>query len=330
MQNLRSAAILALFLLFGGSLAAQTVGDIEYGLASYYSDDFQGRKTSYGEAYDKNQLTAAHKLFPYNSRVRVTRIDNGKSVVVRVIDQGPYIRGRVVDLSRRAAATLDLLQDATAEVKVELLEMPGATAAAAAVRDGRQPAANSTQAAPAADRGLPPPQDRLREVQVSTTVAESRAQQPAASPAARPDNYETLTPRGGGTAAATTSRAATANRPSQTSSTAAASRAPLLTKNYGSFGLYKIEIRKPANTGYGVQVASLTDYEGAMRKVAELQGKWFDNILVSIEPDGQRKPVYKVILGPFDSEASAQRYERDLQRKYRIKGFTVNLRDIKY
>lgn len=320
MHNLRKAALAAFILLCGFiTLSAQSVGDVEYGLASYYSDDFQGRKTSYGEVYDKNQLTAAHKLFPYNSRIRVTRIDNGRSVVVRVTDQGPYIRGRVVDLSRRAAEALDLVKDATAEVKVELIELPGSTAARSARPATATPATVAEPAAAPSDRALPPPRDRLREVQVSTSIAENRAQQPSTATASA-DNYETLTAKG----------ATPANNSRAAGNTSAAARAPLVTKDFRSFGLYKIEIRKPASTGYGVQVASFSDYEGAMRKVAELQAKWFDNILVSIEPDGQRKPVYKVVLGPFDNEASAQRYERDLQRKYKINGFTINLQNIKY
>ena len=82
------------FFLLTISLNAQ-----EYGLASYYDDAFQGRKTAYGETYDKDKLTAAHKKHPKGTRLRITRLDNKQSVVVKVNDKGPYIKGRVVDLS---------------------------------------------------------------------------------------------------------------------------------------------------------------------------------------------------------------------------------------
>ncbi|MFM8489564.1 MAG: septal ring lytic transglycosylase RlpA family protein, partial [Bacteroidota bacterium] len=78
-------------------------GKPEYGKAGFYSDKFQGRPTSSGERYDKNQLTCAHNTHTFGTRLRVTRVDNGKFVEVRVNDRGPFIDGYVVDLSRRAA-----------------------------------------------------------------------------------------------------------------------------------------------------------------------------------------------------------------------------------
>ena len=81
----------------------------EYGLASQYGDEFDGSATASGQAYDKNKLTAAHKTLPMGTRVRVTRLDTKKSVVVRINDRGPYIKGRIIDLSGRASAALDIL-----------------------------------------------------------------------------------------------------------------------------------------------------------------------------------------------------------------------------
>jgi len=94
----------------------------EYGKCGYYADSFQGRPTSNGEKYDKNALTCSHKSLPFGTRLRVTRLDNKKSVVVRVNDRGPYIEGYVVDVSGEAAKELDLLKAGTARVKVEILE----------------------------------------------------------------------------------------------------------------------------------------------------------------------------------------------------------------
>ncbi len=94
---------------------------VQYGRASWYGEAFHGRKTANGEIYDMNHLTAAHKTMPLPSYARVTNVRNGKSVVVRVNDRGPFSNNRVIDLSKRAAFLLDYINQGTAEVKVEYL-----------------------------------------------------------------------------------------------------------------------------------------------------------------------------------------------------------------
>jgi len=89
------------------------------GLASWYGDAFHGRLTANGEIYDQTHLTAAHPTMPLPSYARVTNIETGSSVIVRVNDRGPYSDGRVIDLSRRAAEMLDYMHGGTANVKVE-------------------------------------------------------------------------------------------------------------------------------------------------------------------------------------------------------------------
>jgi rare lipoprotein A len=90
----------------------------ETGIASWYGPDFYGKYTANGELYDGGQLTAAHRTLPMPVNVRVTNLDNGKSIIVRVNDRGPYARGRIIDLSRRAAELLDVVQNGTARVRV--------------------------------------------------------------------------------------------------------------------------------------------------------------------------------------------------------------------
>jgi rare lipoprotein A len=94
----------------------------ERGYASWYGKKFHGNKTANGEVYDMYQMTAAHKSLPLPSYARVTRLDNGKSVVVRVNDRGPFHAGRVIDLSYAAAARLDMLQQGSAKVEVVVLD----------------------------------------------------------------------------------------------------------------------------------------------------------------------------------------------------------------
>lgn len=93
----------------------------ETGIASWYGPTFYGKRTANGEIYDGDLVTAAHRTLPMPVNVRVTNLENGKSIVVRVNDRGPYARGRIIDLSRRAAELLDVVQTGTARVRVTYL-----------------------------------------------------------------------------------------------------------------------------------------------------------------------------------------------------------------
>lgn len=93
----------------------------ETGIASWYGPTFYGKYTANGELYDGGALTAAHRTLPMPVNVRVTNLENGKSIVVRINDRGPYARGRIIDLSRRAAELLDVVATGTARVRVTYL-----------------------------------------------------------------------------------------------------------------------------------------------------------------------------------------------------------------
>ena len=92
------------------------------GIASYYAHDFHGRLTSNGETYDMNGLTAAHRTFPFGTKVRVTNLENNLSVIVRINDRGPFVEGRIIDLSLGAAKTIGSVQAGTVTVRLEVLE----------------------------------------------------------------------------------------------------------------------------------------------------------------------------------------------------------------
>jgi len=93
----------------------------ETGIASWYGPDFHGLRTANGELYDMNQVTAAHKTLPLPSLVKVTNLDNGRQIVVRVNDRGPYARGRIIDMSRRSAQLLGFEKVGTAKVRVQIM-----------------------------------------------------------------------------------------------------------------------------------------------------------------------------------------------------------------
>ncbi|MEX0890178.1 MAG: septal ring lytic transglycosylase RlpA family protein [Balneolaceae bacterium] len=99
------------------------VGDIiQEGLASWYGPKFQRKLTANGEIYEMDDLTAAHRTLPFNTRIRVTNQSNGKSVDVRVNDRGPYVGDRIIDLSRGAARAIDMIDDGVGHVKLQLLQ----------------------------------------------------------------------------------------------------------------------------------------------------------------------------------------------------------------
>ncbi|MGE5475724.1 MAG: septal ring lytic transglycosylase RlpA family protein [Bacteroidales bacterium] len=93
----------------------------ETGIASWYGPDFHAKMTANGETFDQNAVTAAHKTLPMPSVVRVTNLENGRSIIVRVNDRGPFVNGRIIDLSRRAAQLLGMEGQGTAKVRVQIM-----------------------------------------------------------------------------------------------------------------------------------------------------------------------------------------------------------------
>ncbi len=91
----------------------------EQGKASYYADKFVGRKTANGETFSQRKMTAAHKYLPFGTKVKITNISNGKTIRVRINDRGPFVAGRVIDLSKKAAKKLGMIQAGVSEVRLK-------------------------------------------------------------------------------------------------------------------------------------------------------------------------------------------------------------------
>ena len=121
----------------------------EEGIASWYGEPFHGQLTANGEIYDMNELTAAHKTLPMPVYVRVTNLENGRSLVLRVNDRGPFIAGRIIDVSRRGAQLLGFEENGTAQVRVQVIDRESGRTWAEL---GREPA--GTDGAPAPDIDL--------------------------------------------------------------------------------------------------------------------------------------------------------------------------------
>ncbi len=102
-----------------------SLGDKFDGYASWYGADFHAKKTSNGETYNMHAHTAAHKTFPINTVVKVLNVENGKSTIVRINDRGPFVEGRIIDLSNAAAEDIDMVKVGTAKVRLEIIGFGG-------------------------------------------------------------------------------------------------------------------------------------------------------------------------------------------------------------
>jgi rare lipoprotein A len=163
----------------------------ETGIASWYGEGFHGKYTANGEVYDLNALTAAHRTLPMPSIVQVTNLENGRTLKLRVNDRGPYLRGRIIDVSRRAAQLLGFEGEGTAKVRVKiladesiqakLLALAGSTAAAAVQ------SAPPLPESPVTANALPtPPGVRVAQGALPLPPAAPPSQQPVLAPVGSP------------------------------------------------------------------------------------------------------------------------------------------------
>ncbi len=151
-----SCALLSVIAL-SGAVAQSEIVKLE-AVASYYAEDFHGRPTSSGELFDMNALTAAHKSLPFGTMLEVTNLENGKKVVVRVNDRGPFVPNREIDVSKRAAEELGMLKTGVARVSIRTVSAFDAAARTAATAQTAQPAPGTlnvtlTTAGPAGSTG---------------------------------------------------------------------------------------------------------------------------------------------------------------------------------
>lgn len=244
----------------------------ETGIGSWYGDQFHGRETANGEIFDMNEVTAAHPTMPMPSLARVTNLDNGRSIVVRVNDRGPYVNGRVIDLSRRSAQLLGYDRQGTAKVRVQYLSAApladGTPVAMARRNDGDKPPVSAAPRGVVSAEALPPPPG-ARGRGADVTPAAASGPSPLQIVAAQ--NAQPVPP------------------------VAAPAQAEFARK----------EVRQvPVRGGQGVyvQVGAFTQHENAHRLAAMVSGYGSVNISSRIV---NNQEFFRVRLGPFDQVASA-------------------------
>ena len=251
----------------------------ETGIASWYGPGFHGKSTANGEVFDENALTAAHRTLPMPSIVRVTNLDNGRSIVVRVNDRGPFAHGRIIDMSRRSAQLLGFMNKGTAKVRVELMESESLQERAAARGEDYVPSPDPTLPSAPAPSAAP-----SGSVQVATLTAPSGARTArAAAPAA----------------VSVTAPAVTASVPATrvpVAATAGASTSPVRPL---------VARTKPEPTEIFIQAGSFEDADNAHRLTGRL-GAYFRGAHVQpAEVSG--KTFYRVRIGPITDVDNADR-----------------------
>ncbi len=300
-------SVLSFFFMTSVSLFAQE----EYGLASYYGDEFHGRETAYGETYDKTKFTCAHKKHPKGTMLKVTRIDNNKSVIVRVNDKGPFVKGRIIDLSKAAAQKIGLLDTGLAEVKIQVL--------------GKKAAYTESESKTTTSKPKKEPNPKAKIVEEKAKAPVEYADDPHAKERAR--ELAKAKERAAKEKAAKKKAAAEKKKKSKDDVLAqlpegkrAAAKKPVTVAPNPITGVYKIV--KDAPAGYTVQVASTNSPKLMEAEVAKLKAKWFKTFVLSVE-EKEGKAKFNVGIGSFENVKAANNYKKNLKKKYKVDGFVT-------
>lgn len=308
MSNLKTVLTVLVSLIAWSVSAAQ-----EYGIASVYSSNFQGGRTASGEIFNHNYYTAAHRSLPFGTLVKITRTDNGKSVVVRINDRGPFVNNHVTDISKAAAAKLNVGTNNDVRVKVEQ------------VRDANVQLGSSGSMLKRDIETLP------------NNTNDKRFTEETVRLVPMPDPIEYIAPKGFEESRLTPReyRNLPGNKTDRnnTSSTSIRKNTPapvvtsksVLNKPIQRNGFVSLKINKPnATAGFAIQVASMSKHDNMMKKVDKLDND-FNNVFVSMVLGKDGDPDYKVMLGPFGSHDAASNYLKSVKRR-NIDGFVVNLK----
>ena len=270
----------------------------EYGLASVYSEKFDGSRTASGEIFNHKGFTAAHRTLPYGTLIRITRTDNGKSVVVRINDRGPFVSDRITDISKAAATKLRIKGEFD-EVRVKLEIVNDKKTAAGSVESSKR------LAIPVSDRPQPVPMPDNIEKITSKSVEDQTV----------PREYRFTENKKQNVSLVAESTSKSPNKLATLSN---------IPKNYNKYGLYAVKINGRKTAGFAVQVASLASHDNMLKNVEKLQQKSFDNVLVNITKGNDGDPDYKILLGPFDNAGQAESYLKSIKKK-NLSGFVVGL-----
>jgi rare lipoprotein A len=286
--------VFCLLILLSGPVFGQ-----ESGKASYYADRFHGEKTASGELYDMAKFTAAHRTLPFGTYVKVTRIDNNKSVIVRVNDRGPHKPDRVIDISKAAAVQIDLVRAGVANVKLEILRPGEESNPVPVVTSGiPDPVVAPDPNDPASD--LPPDAVPISEILVKPT-----------------DN----TPK------PVENRPVTVKPPTDPNIRPPVQPPPVPDEPMKADGLYNFHASKVETSGYGIQIGAFSSYRNVLELMDNLHAKSVDFTMLYVTTV-DKKAFFKVILGPFPTKEAADAYLTEMRKK-ELDGLLIDLKTLK-
>jgi rare lipoprotein A len=317
------------------------VGYVERGVASWYGPGFHKVRTSTGEPYDMYGMSAAHKTLPLPCYVLVTNLQNGRSVVVRVNDRGPFVGNRIIDLSYTAAAKLDMLRNGTAFVEVSSIDFPPPTtpsatrvanaAATGAATGAATPAAtmaavpatgapstfNSSSIgtpaavprAPTNATGTPAAAGTTLAPHASALTISSFSSTPAPTPTSAPTSTATSAPTSTATSASTSTptSAPTSTPTSATTATAASASTPSSAIVAAPPRIIApAPVTAPVVKTFFIQAGAFSDPNNAERLAAKLRGSGYGTVFVRDNELAGRR-IYRVRIGPI---ASVEEFDR--------------------
>ncbi len=326
-MTVQAFIFLLLSALFSFEPSYNKVGYVQKGVASYYAEEFHGKKTANGEKFNMNDFTAAHPRIRFNTLLKVTNLDNGKEVTVRVNDRGPYVGGRILDLSRAAAQKVDMVKNGTANIKVEVIavEQFGKTTRIEDVAkrpDIRKEDNNKEKKQSKIGGLLSKIADALGGRKKTTEPVEEpkNTPPPVVTPKQQektPDKPLVIEPKRRETIENKTDNlpkkdtkpqekplVVEPKRPTQLPTddnnvTPTPTPTPIGEEKFEAMSTYTIWATEKFPDGYGVQIGSFTDFSVAIGKAKELQSHKIATAYLQVgAKDG--KKVYRILLGEGD------------------------------
>ena len=299
MRNLNQV-LMAIFCFITLSASAAQ----EFGLASVYSPRFQGSRTASGEVFNHKSYSAAHRTLPFGTFIRITRTDNGRSVVVKINDRGPFVSERVTDISKAAASKLGISGEMDeVRVKIEVVNDPKTALGVS------NPSPKTVIGSIEKPKAVPMP-DGGDEYVASKNVEDRSI----------PREYRYVP-----TSKFAVNPKAAVKKNAPNLATPIMSGTPT---DFDKTGLYAVKMNRPQASGFAVQVAQLSNHGNMENTVKNLQIDFHKNVLVNIVKGQNGATQYKVMLGPFDTQTTADNYLKSIKKK-KMKGFVVDLKNFR-
>lgn len=300
----------------------------EVGMASWYGEDFNGKMTANGEHYNMNTLTAAHRTLPLPSIVKVTNLQNGRSVIVRVNDRGPYVKDRIIDLSKHGAQLLGYMGQGTTKVRVEVMEKESRALKAAMLNE---PQSQKETALAAAEKAKPAPslyESSAERIEISEKEEKKDMAAIYASAGGKAYQQGSFKPKGQTSEPVVYGSAATADGEGKSASmgTLAAGAGKVADKS-GVYGKAAANPQAKSSQaiksngyqyvagGYYLHAGSFSQYELAHKQMVRLK-EYGSSHIVNVTAGG--KPYYRVSVGPYSRAEEAKVAQAKL-RYYGIK-----------